>query len=396
MMENLVLLTPQEQKLRLDKTRAAMAALGIDSALISSNANIFYLTGRVFSGYIYLAATQEEPIYFVKRPVHLLNERAVSIHKPETILSELKVRDWPLPTQNFGLELGCLSYNMATRLMAALGLSASMDVNRALNEARATKTPHEISLLTISGAKQERVYRKIAKLFQSGMTDIELQIEIERLSRLEGCLGQFRVAGDDMEIFMGNVLAGDNADSPSPYDFAMGGAGLHPSLPVGANGTILREGMSVMVDVNGNFTGYMTDMTRTFSIGRLDEKAMLAHRTSIEICQQCAAMGKPGTEARLLYEKAAEIAEKAGLERYFMGHAQHAAFVGHGVGIEINELPVISPRSKGILAEGNAIALEPKFVIPGTGAVGIENTYIVTSTGMECITRAPQDIIKFE
>lgn len=395
-MENLVLLNPQEQKLRLDKTRTAMEALGIGSALISSNANIFYLTGRVFSGYIYLAADDVEPIYFVKRPVHLLNERAVSINKPESILSELKVRNWPLPTTNFGLELGRLSYNKAMRLIAALGLSECLDVNLALNEARAVKTSHEISLLTISGVKQERVYRKIAKLFQSGMTDIELQIEIERLSRLEGCLGQFRVAGDDMEIFMGNVLAGDNADSPSPYDFAMGGAGMHPSLPVGANGTVLREGMSVMVDVNGNFTGYMTDMTRTFSVGNLDEKAMFAHRTSIEICQQCAAMAKPGVEARLLYEKAAEIAEKAGLEHYFMGHEQHAGFVGHGVGIEINELPVISPRSKGILAEGNAIALEPKFVIPGTGAVGIENTYIVTPTGMESITRAPQDIIKFE
>ena len=80
-----------------------------------------------------------------------------------------------------------------------------------------------------------------------------------------------------------------------------------------------------------------------------------------------------------------------------MGHRQHAGFVGHGVGIEINELPVIAPRSRDILAAGNVIALEPKFVIPGVGAVGIENTYRVTDSGpMERLTDAPEEIIYFD
>ena len=76
-----------------------------------------------------------------------------------------------------------------------------------------------------------------------------------------------------------------------------------------------------------------------------------------------------------------------------MGHRQKAGFIGHGVGIEINELPVIAPRSRDILAIGNVIALEPKFVIPSVGAVGVENTYVVTPNGMECITHAPEEII---
>ena len=79
-----------------------------------------------------------------------------------------------------------------------------------------------------------------------------------------------------------------------------------------------------------------------------------------------------------------------------MGHRQHAGFIGHGVGIEINELPVIAPRSRDIIREHNVIALEPKFVIPDTGAVGIENTYIVHSDHVECITPAPEEIIYFD
>lgn len=113
----------------------------------------------------------------------------------------------------------------------------------------------------------------------------------------------------------------------------------------------------------------------------------------IDICSRLAAMGKPGVEAKEMYRVAEEMAAEAGLEHYFMGHAQKAGFVGHGVGIEINELPVIAPRSRDILQEGNVIALEPKFVIPHVGAGGIENTYIVRAGGMESITNAPQEII---
>lgn len=391
-MESLVLLAAGERQLRIEKMRTAMAERGIDSAIITSNANIYYLTGRVFSGYVYLPADGSEPIYFVRRPVHLLDERAISVRKPESIISELKVRGLPLP-QRVGLELGRMTYNMAQRMMAALGVGSVEDVTTCLSMARAVKTPYEASLLTISGAKHEGAYRKIAKVYRPGMTDLELQVEVERLLRLDGCLGQFRCAGDEMEIFMGNVIAGDNADTPSPYDFAMGGAGLDPSLPLGADGTVLRPGMTVMVDMNGNFTGYISDMTRTYAIGEVDELARLAHQTSIEICRECAKAGRPGVEAKALYELGMGIAKSVGLEDNFMGHRQHASFIGHGVGIEINEWPVITPRSKDILAEGNAIALEPKFVIPGVGAVGVENTYIVGAEGMNIITRAPQELI---
>ncbi|MDE7443677.1 MAG: M24 family metallopeptidase, partial [Muribaculaceae bacterium] len=77
-------------------------------------------------------------------------------------------------------------------------------------------------------------------------------------------------------------------------------------------------------------------------------------------------------------------------------HRQHAGFIGHGVGIEINELPVIAPRSRDILQADNVIALEPKFVIPHVGAVGIENTYVVTADGLKCLTNAPEEIIGLE
>ena len=95
----------------------------------------------------------------------------------------------------------------------------------------------------------------------------------------------------------------------------------------------------------------------------------------------------------MLYEEAIRIAGEAGLADYFMGHRQKAGFVGHGIGIEINEAPVLAPRSRDILEAGNVIAVEPKFVIPGTGAVGIENSYIITENEPMIITTAEEKII---
>lgn len=384
------LLPPDEQQLRFGRLRAALDGAGIPAALISDLADIYYLTGRIFAGYIYVSAEPESmPLYFVRRPSGLVGDGVTYIRKPEQIAPSIGLS---LPAA-VGLELDLLPYSMALRLSKALGDTiATPDISPLMRSLRAVKTPMELRLLRRSGTEQEYVYRSIPGLYREGMTDIEFQIEIERALRLRGCLGQFRISGDSMEIYMANILAGDNADVPTPYDFAMGGAGLDPSLPVGACGAVIRPGESVMVDANGNFTGYMTDMTRTFTLGEVAPLARHAHDTSIAICAALAAHARPGTEARTLYTLAEGMAADAGLADYFMGHRQKAGFVGHGVGIEINELPVIAPRSRDIIAEGNVIAFEPKFVIPGTGAVGIENTYIVGSGATECITNAPEQL----
>ena len=192
---------------------------------------------------------------------------------------------------------------------------------------------------------------------------------------------------------MGSILTGSNAETPSPFDFALGGGGMDASCPLGANGTPLKEGMAIMVDMAGNYTPYMTDMTRVFSVGKLTDKAYHAHEVSRRIHQETEAAVRPGVACADLYQLALRIVEEEGLAAYFMGTKQQAKFVGHGVGLQINELPVLTPRSKEILEENMIFALEPKFVLPEIGAVGVENTYLVTAQGCEKLTLSPEEII---
>lgn len=385
--EELQLLPSDEIQLRVARVTQAMTACNLDAVLLCDNSNIYYLTGRVLCGFIYVTAGGEMS-YFVRRPSTLRGNAIVHISKPEEIAKHIK------PVCTVGLELDTMPYSRVERLAAVFGVDAPGNASAVMRMARSVKTPLEIKMMEESGVKQTQVYREIPRLYVEGMSDVELQIEIERALRLRGCLGQFRVTGPDLELYMGNILTGDNADRPSPYDFAMGGAGMSPSLPVGANGTIIKPGKPVMVDINGNFTGYMTDMTRCYILGEALEEAVRANEVSRKICSALASMMVPGAAAADLYRAAAEIAKDAGLEDYFMGHRYHAGFVGHGLGISINEQPVIAPRSRDVLVAGNAIALEPKFVIPGIGAVGVENTYIVQAAApARCLTLAPEEIV---
>lgn len=382
-----------ELKLRRDKIRVLMAQREIDAALITCNVNLIYTYGRVVSGYLYLPLNAPARL-FLKRPNNIEGEHIHSIRKPEQLPELLQECGLPIPAKLM-LEGDELSFTEYNRLAACFPDTEVLPCGTALiRQARSVKTAIEIEMLRRSGLAHAKAYEQIPSVYQPGMTDRRLSIEVERLMRLEGCLGIFRVFGQSMEIFMGSLLAGDNAAAPSPYDFALGGEGLDPSLPGGANGTLLQPGQSLMVDMGGNFYGYMGDMSRVFSIGKLPEKAYAAHQTCLEIQEEVAAAAKPGTICENLYNLAIGIVTKAGFADYFMGVGQKAKFIGHGIGLEINEMPVLAPRMKQELEPGMVFALEPKIVLPGVGPLGIENSWAVTADGLEKLTLCAEEIIE--
>lgn len=380
-------ITP-ELRLRYDKVRARMGSA--PALVISDLANIYYLTGLVFRGYIYVPA-EGDPVIMPIRPIGLEGECVHYVRKPEQIPDVLASLGLELPLQ-MGLELDDLSYSDVSRLQKALGVVTTLNASPMLKRARMVKTPYEIEQIAECGAAHCAAYADFTALYRDGMTDTEFQIEMERVLRLHGGLGFTRTSGPLMEINMGSVLTGDNADAPTPYEFSLGGAGADPSLPVGATGTAIRRGATIMVDMSGHFNGYQSDLSRVWALGPVPDEALRAHEVSVAICRKIEEIAVEGLPVAELYAAALQMAVDAGLKDYFMGHTQQVPFIGHGVGIQLNELPVLTPRSKDLLEPGMVIALEPKFVIPGVGAVGIENTYAVLPSGLRNLTPYPDAI----
>jgi len=382
----------KDLQIKWNRVQKKMIEIKADACIISSNVNIYYLTGGVFTGYFYLPATGD-PILFVRRPIGLTDPKIVYIRKPEDIPSLLQARGIELP-KHIMFETDYLPYNEVIRLQNVFNSQNISNATSLLRQCRSIKTEWEIEQFRISAGKHAEVYAQIKNCYTPGISDTEFQANIEHVMRLNGSIGYFRVFGNNMDIYMGSILTGENAACPSPFDFALGGEGSNPSLPIGANGSTLKNGTSVMVDMAGNYTAYITDMTRTFSIGKLPSIAYEAHQVSLDIQNAVIENSKPGTSCADLYRISLEIADKAGLSSYFMGTTQQAKFVGHGVGLEINELPVLTERSKEFLESGVVFALEPKFVLPEIGAVGIENTFLVTDNGLEKITLFEEHIIE--
>ena len=379
-------------KLKWDRIQQAMRKINADGCLLTVDVNLYYTTGRIYSGYFYLPA-EGAPWFFVKRPNGLAGDHVEYIRKPEQMAELFAFYGLEMP-EKLLLEADELTYNDYIRLQKIFNPKETGNATAMMRELRRIKTPYEIEMFRISAERHAKTYAEIPECFRPGMTDLEFQYEIEKRMRKNGSIGLFRAFGANMDIFMGSILAGENAEVPSPFDFALGGSGIDASCPLGANGTPLKEGTAIMVDMAGNYTAYMTDMTRVFSVGHLTELAYRAHQTALLI--EIENIARPGTPCAELYEIAAKITESQRLGAYFMGTKQQAKFVGHGIGIQINELPVLTPRSKDMLEPNMVFALEPKYVIPGIGAVGIENSFLVTETGLEKITHFTEDIIQLD
>lgn len=379
-----------ELELKWRRIQQAMRQEEADGCLLTMNMNLYYVSGQVFNGYFYLPA-EGRPYWFVKRLTIPETDRVHAIRKPEQMPDFFQDLGLAMPRKLL-LEADELSYHEYIRLQHVFRPEVTGNASALIRHIRMIKTPWEIEQMRISARKHEAVYREIPACYRPGMTDIELQIEIEKRMRVHGSLGYFRAFGSNMDIFMGSLLAGENAGEPSPFDFALGGAGMHASGPLGANGTLLREGTTVMADMSGNYTAYQTDMTRVFSIGKLPDRAYRVHRVALEIQARMERTAKPGVPCAELYRDALAMAGQEGLEDCFMGTRFQAKFVGHGVGLEINELPVLTTRSKDILQPGMTFAFEPKFVLAGIGAVGIENTFLVTDSGVEKMTLLDENI----
>lgn len=391
-----MLLTSSEQQLRLSKVQTKMQEQGVQSLLLRSVPAFLYLTGSVSLGYIFIPS-QGEPIIFLERPYSRepwYNLQQVHyIRKPEMMPEVLEKYGYQLSgsTATELSQIPVAEYNRLANISSDKSYACT-DASTLMREVRMIKTDEEIKEIRRNAQQHMKLYQTAPTLFKRGMTDLEWQYELEHEMRRLGSIGVFRCFGWRMEIFMGNLITGKNAEAPAPYDFAMGGAGSM-AMPFGANGTPIKEGQTVMVDMAGNYSEYTTDITRTFALGTPSELAMKAHRLSVELHHWFMEKVRPGVEISSIYNYCIQRVEEENLSAYFMGTDFQSKFVGHGHGLEINEPPVLTPRWKGCFQENMSIAFEPKFVIPETGAVGVENCYIITNEKAECISPLPMDII---
>jgi Xaa-Pro aminopeptidase len=195
-------------------------------------------------------------------------------------------------------------------------------------------------------------------------------------------------------MFYGHLMAGKSAAMPSYLSSPTGGAGLSPAFSQGSSRRKIRRGEPVLFDYVFVSDGYIVDQTRIFSIGRLPDKLVHAHGVMVEIQDAIASAAKPGVTGGEIFQLAAGLASERGYAENFGGVGKdRIAFVGHGIGLELDEYPFLAKGQAMPLQAGMVIAVEPKATFANVGTVGIENTFVVTPHGAKRISRGSDEIV---
>jgi Xaa-Pro aminopeptidase len=287
------------------------------------------------------------------------------------------------------MELDILPVNQYARYVEALKPVDIVDISPVVQEIRSIKSAFEIAIIRQAAKLGDYMMRIAREALKEGMSELELSGRIEMAARMRGHQGFVRMRTFNAECYWGPVISGAAAAEPAFVDTTEGGHGASLALPAGAGHRPIARHEPVIVDMAATIGGYNADITRTFSLGRLPEKLEVAYRESLEIMQTLAGDIHPGVAVSELYVKAEKLADKKNLLPHFMGFGnEKAGFCGHGLGLELDEPPVISRNSKAVLVPGHVIALEPKFTFPGEGVVGVEDVFLVTENGGEKLTKS--------
>ncbi|MGO4268742.1 M24 family metallopeptidase [Paenibacillus sp. TAF58] len=379
-----------------------MIERGWSGFLVTNNVDIYYYCGSMQTGYLFIPA-EGDALYLVRRSLVRAEEEASAdveaLGSLKTLGERLRARcagggGSAASPLRIGTELDVLPVQLYVRLQAALPGAAWEDGSLLVREQRMIKSPDEVTAIRAAARVVDAALEAVIPHIREGMAEFELMALIEHQLRLRGHQGLMRMRAYNSELITGMVASGATAAVPTYFDGPAGGTGLGPSSPQSSGRALIGRGEPILVDIGCTIDGYLIDQTRTLVIGDLDPELQRAYDVAEQVLRATEARLQPGVIAEHLYLLALDQVQEAGLSAHFMGYgADQVKFLGHGIGLEIDELPVLAKGFKYPLAPGMVIAIEPKFTFPGRGVVGIEDTYLITDTGYEKLTISRDKVI---
>ncbi len=404
MFESLEKLPASEMETRLESFRSNIREAGIkcQAVMIFSRLNIYYFTGSMGNGTLWIPM-DDEPVFMCRK-----GEQRFRLESPldrvapfrsykdlEGILSGfgLKVPD------SLGVEKTGINWALAESLEKRLAGVKFWAVDQAIARTRMVKSEWEARKLFLCGQRHhEALYGLLPELIHPGMTEREISIKVWECFFSLGHQGLMRMQSYGEEVFLGHVAAGDSGNYPSVFNGPVGLRGEHPDITqMGYSGKVWQENEPLILDCGFALEGYQTDKTQVYfpASWKVPDKVKKAHDLCVKIQAMAADMLLPGEKAESVYLKALDMAGKAGYTEGFMGlDGNKVPFLGHGIGLAVDEYPPLAKGFDELLQENMFLALEPKIGIRGVGMVGVENTFRVTRQGGVCITGDSFDALR--
>ena len=363
----------------------------MDGALLFHAVDMCYFSGTAQDGLVYVPR-DGDPLVMIKRSRERAAEESPLEVRPLRNMRNLK-SDLGIPKGAImGLEMDVLPCSFYFKIDRALDDARFVDVAERIKHIRSVKSDFELGLIKESARILEAGFSSVPDFLKEGMREVDLISRLEMVMRSMGHQGSLRFRRFNSIVPLGHVMSGPAAACPSFLASPTGGKGTSLIFPQGASFSRIKRNEPVFVDMVGIYNGYIADATRIFSLGKIEPELEEAYIAACQIEEGLAREMSAGKTGRELYQLSEAAGANLGYKDYLGGPpGGKCGFVGHGVGLELDEYPVIGPLDHE-LQSNMTIAIEPKIIYPDKGVLGIEDTFLTSSGAAESLTHMPREI----
>ncbi len=349
------------------KVMRELGKAGLDGILLSDFANIGFVSGFFTEDSYILISAQGKVFITDSRYNEVIEKKCpgwdVVCVSPQKHFEEFVAEfcaQWQIKT--LGFEDDKMTQGIFAKLRSQLSDVAMKPAGHIVKQLRMVKRPYELDCIRRAARAADDAFLYVLKQMKPGVREYEIAAEIEY---------QLKKAGMDGCSFPSVVAAGPHSSRPHavPGEYKM------------------QKGDFVTIDMGARYRGYCSDMTRTVVIGEADEKQKEVYEVVLAAQKKAVAAVKPGIRCCDLDAVARDYISSFGYGENFL----HS--LGHGVGLDIHEMPTVSKSCDIVLEPGMVITIEPGVYLPGWGGVRIEDTVIVTEDGCEVITKIPKYLV---
>ena len=381
---------------RQGRLSAALAETGRESVLVDDPVELYWLTGGRQNSLLLVGADGSgiQRMQWVRRSLKRARFEAGGGDSPHAIEAHPRMGDFEDSlraagcTQTPGLLAGKVPqkrWSFLTSKMSGLE-GQSFDSTRLLFTLRETKSDWELQMHRESGAINQLMFEAVRDQGGLGHTEIEMAAAADEVSRAAGFGGRIRMRNWPMDCDRVVIAAGRSGAVPSYFDSGVAGLGASPISSLGAGFARVAEGEPVLVDIVHVHRGYVSDCTRMFSAGPLSDEWLQRLDDMAQVRDLIVERLGKGDDCSAVWDSGSEMVGDMGHSEHLMGMPpDQAKFLGHSIGLELDEAPVVAQGFDRPLPLSGTMAIEPKVIYSG-GAIGTEDSWVRTSEGMECLT----------
>jgi len=350
---------------RIEAVRQGLAELRLQGLLVTSLPNIHYLTGFTGSNAL-LLMFPDRNLFFTDR--RYTTQSSEEVNGAKVFIASGSLVDAVsknLPRRRrmrIGIESDSFTVAAYKHLKRTARGALFTSTDGIVERIRVRKDEHEISKIKRAAHITDRVFSKILTILSPGVRELEVAAEIAYWHRRLGA---------ESDAFEPIVASGPRGALPHAR----------------ASSRKIAKGDLVTIDMGCSADGYHSDLTRTVSVGKPSTEMRKIYGIVLDAQSRSLDAAREGLRASVLDEVARSTIRRGGYGKFFC----HS--LGHGLGMEVHELPRISSKSKDVLQSGSVVTIEPGIYIPRKGGVRIEDDIIIRNTHSEVLSTVPRDLV---